>query len=98
MPYKTRAKCPHRELAVIPNSHPNSLARDRLASVRLQLLLRIHCLGGAAKQRLALRLQLLKEHTLPRRSQSIPAGAEIPVTVASVRYILLNAGHGKVWS
>src|SRR5271168_1760988 len=31
MPYKTRAKCPHRELAVIPNSHPNSLARDRLA-------------------------------------------------------------------
>ena len=30
MPYKTRAKCPARELAATPNSHPNSLARDKL--------------------------------------------------------------------
>jgi hypothetical protein len=30
MPYKTRAKCPHREFAAIPKSHPNSLARDSL--------------------------------------------------------------------
>src|SRR5271168_3121816 len=38
MPYKTRAKCPARELAATPNSHPNSLARDKLASSDARLV------------------------------------------------------------
>src|SRR5271155_1016100 len=37
MPYKTRAKCPHREFAAIPKSHPNSLARDKVKNLQENL-------------------------------------------------------------
>src|SRR5271168_4336562 len=55
MPYKTRAKCPHRELAVIPNSHPNSLARDKLINsahpgpARLARALELFSVGSEKK-------------------------------------------------